>query len=189
MSTNSFSCSSQNLENQGPRLENFLGGHSYNDQEHKKYQSSTCNNITASSYIYQESEPTSHPTSNRSGIGMNDNSTIGLSMIKNWLRNNPALPQPEENTAKNEAEPPPCTASAQILSLSMSTGSQSDSPLPFLNGNAGESSTIDGKQHSGNALDSQTGAIDSVPRKSIDTFGQRTSIYRGVTRFFPFLFC
>ncbi|CAI9787160.1 unnamed protein product [Fraxinus pennsylvanica] len=183
MSMNSFSCSSQNLENQeGPRLENFLGGHSYNDQEHKKYQSSTCNNITASSHIYQEPDPTSHPTSNRSGIGMNGNSTIGLSMIKNWLRNNPALPQPEENTAKNEAEPPPCTASAQTLSLSMSTGTQSDSPLPFLNGNVGESSTLDSKQHPGNALESQTGAIASVPRKSIDTFGQRTSIYRGVTR-------
>ncbi|KAL2482248.1 AP2-like ethylene-responsive transcription factor BBM [Forsythia ovata] len=174
MSMNSFSCSSQNLENQErPRLENFLDGHSYNDQEHKKYQDS---------YIYQEPEANSHPTSNHSGTGMNDNGTIGLSMIKNWLRNNPAPPQPEENTAKNEAEPPPSTASEKTLSLSMSTGSQPDSPLPFFNGNVGESSTLDIKQHSGNALDSQTGAIDAMPRKSIDTFGQRTSIYRGVTR-------
>ncbi|KAL2558847.1 AP2-like ethylene-responsive transcription factor BBM [Forsythia ovata] len=174
MSMNCFSCSSQNLENQErPRLENFLDGHSYNDQEHKKYQDS---------YIYQEPEANSHPTSNHSGTGMNDNSTIGLSMIKNWLRNNPAPPQPEENTAKNEAEPPPSTASAKTLSLSMSTGSQPDSPLPFFNGNVGESSTLDIKQHSGSALDSQTGAIDAMPRKSIDTFGQRTSIYRGVTR-------
>jgi AP2-like factor (ANT lineage) len=31
-------------------------------------------------------------------------------------------------------------------------------------------------------MDSPSSAIEAVPRKSIDTFGQRTSIYRGVTR-------
>lgn len=87
-------------------------------------------------------------------------------------------------------------SSAQSLSLSMSTGSQPGSALPLLNANGGlngvESSCSDNnKQQKATAatatagidLESQTGAIEAVPRKSIDTFGQRTSIYRGVTRF------
>ncbi|KAI3459117.1 hypothetical protein Pfo_015780 [Paulownia fortunei] len=202
LSMNSFSCSSQNLENQDrPKLENFLGvgGHSFADrhQEQKKL----CNPISSSnnyqlnghdnSYnIYQETEATSHTNTsnnNNSGGGMNgNNSTIGLSMIKNWLRNNPAPPHAVENKIGNEAaKPQEAGTGAQTLSLSMSTGSQSSTPLPLLNGNAIESCTSNSKlQQCGSAAgDGQTGgAIESVPRKSIDTFGQRTSIYRGVTR-------
>lgn len=188
---NSFSCSSQNLENQDrPKLENFLGvgGQSFahDHQEQKKL----CNPISSSnnyhqlnghdsSYnIYQDTEATSHTnTSNNStGGGMNgNNSTIGLSMIKNWLRNNPAPPHAAENKGGSEAAPPHgAAAGAQTLSLSMSTGSHSSSPLP---------SDSKLQQCGSAAVEGQTGgAIESVPRKSIDTFGQRTSIYRGVTR-------
>ncbi|KAL6346453.1 hypothetical protein AAG906_033249 [Vitis piasezkii] len=72
------------------------------------------------------------------------------------------------------------------VSLSMSTGSQSSSPLPLLTasagggGSGGESSSSYNKKAT--PLDSQTSAIETVPRKSMDTFGQRRSIYRGVTR-------
>ncbi|KAG8380333.1 hypothetical protein BUALT_Bualt06G0004700 [Buddleja alternifolia] len=185
---NNFSCSSSNnLDNQErPKLENFLGvgkfSHSFTDhhhhhQEHKNLQHIYQNNIghdNHNSYnIYQENdEAISHETNATAGHveSMNgNNSTIGLSMIKNWLRNNPAPPQAEENKVDNEAVAPP-VAGAQSLSLSMSTGSQISSPnLPIPNGN--------------NSVESSTTcAIDSVPRKSADTFGQRTSIYRGVTR-------
>uniref|UniRef100_J3LEQ9 AP2/ERF domain-containing protein n=1 Tax=Oryza brachyantha TaxID=4533 RepID=J3LEQ9_ORYBR len=68
----------------------------------------------------------------------------------------------------------------------MSTGSH----LPIVvaggtgsaSGGAAESTSSENKRASG-AMDSPGGgAIEAVPRKSIDTFGQRTSIYRGVTR-------
>uniref|UniRef100_A0A0E0K2D6 AP2/ERF domain-containing protein n=1 Tax=Oryza punctata TaxID=4537 RepID=A0A0E0K2D6_ORYPU len=75
--------------------------------------------------------------------------------------------------------------SSQSLALSMSTGSH----LPIVvaggggaSGGAAESTSSENKRASG-AMDSPGGgAIEAVPRKSIDTFGQRTSIYRGVTR-------
>ncbi|KAF0918746.1 hypothetical protein E2562_026055 [Oryza meyeriana var. granulata] len=76
--------------------------------------------------------------------------------------------------------------SAQSLALSMSTGSHL--PIVVAGGGgsastgAAESTSSENKRTSG-AMDSPGGgAIEAVPRKSIDTFGQRTSIYRGVTR-------
>ncbi|KAL0452251.1 UNVERIFIED_CONTAM: AP2-like ethylene-responsive transcription factor BBM2 [Sesamum latifolium] len=169
VSMNSFSCSRQNQE-ETPKLENFLGvgGRNFTDHnpEHNDLQAAGCNPIrdTTSYNIYQESD-TNNMSSSTGGIinGMNS-STMGLSMIKNWLRNNRAPPQSTDDKVGVEAEPPQA-AVPQTLSLSMSTGSSSDSKLQA-------------------AADSQSsgGAIESVPRKSIDTFGQRTSIYRGVTR-------
>lgn len=143
VSINTFSCSSQNLEDQNrPKLENFLGVHQEQQKSYNMYQ--------------DQSEATSH--SNAANT-----STIGLSMITNWLRNNPA---PPPHAPDNKEEAPPPAATAQTLSLSMSTGSQSSSPLP-----------------PDNKVEAQSGAaVESLPRKSIDTFGQRTSIYRGVTR-------
>ncbi|KAH6769516.1 Integrase-type DNA-binding superfamily protein [Perilla frutescens var. frutescens] len=147
---NTFSCSSQSLEDQNrPKLENFLGVH------HQERKSNNYHLNGSDDSIYQETEATSSHTNNGS-----NGSTIGLSMITNWLRNNPAPP----HAAENEAAATAGSGAAQTLSLSMSTGSQSSSPLPSDTKLAAE------------------GAIESVPRKSIDTFGQRTSIYRGVTR-------
>lgn len=190
---NSLSSSCNNEER--PKLENFLGvgGHTFADQlqEHKN---KLCNynhlnngydhNTSTYTTMYQQTstdhhhhhEQAQHPNNDINGGAGNNSSTIGLSMIKNWLRNNPSAPAPLDN--KVAGPPPPPPAASQTLSLSMSTGSQSSSTLPLLNANATtESCTSDGK------LDAQTGgAIESVPRKSIDTFGQRTSIYRGVTR-------
>ncbi|KAL1552188.1 AP2-like ethylene-responsive transcription factor AIL1 [Salvia divinorum] len=144
MSINTYSCSSQNLEDQNrPKLENFLGVHQENSYN-----------------IYQENEATSNPNPNATA------STIGLSMITNWLRNNPAPPHAAETKA--------ATASAQTLSLSIS---QSTTPLPSDSKSA--AAAVEGQTA---ASASAATAIESVPRKSIDTFGQRTSIYRGVTR-------
>ncbi|KAL0402668.1 UNVERIFIED_CONTAM: AP2-like ethylene-responsive transcription factor BBM2 [Sesamum latifolium] len=185
---NSFSCSthshshSLSLENQEtPKLENFLGvggqtsfahDHHHHHQHHNKKlclddiaSNSDTNYDTSNFNIYQETEPTSHTNTTT-------NSTIGLSMIKNWLRSNPAPPDNKGGADEAVAPPPPAgpaAAGAQTLSLSMTT-----------NGNAMESCASDSK-----LADSQAaggGAVESVPRKSIDTFGQRTSIYRGVTR-------
>ncbi|KAG8390716.1 hypothetical protein BUALT_Bualt01G0112400 [Buddleja alternifolia] len=169
MSMNSYSCSNQET----PKLENFLG-HSFtdhNNQAHNKIQapSNTINggheNNNYSNIYMQEAagEPNSHTNTNNS-------SAMGLSMIKNWLRNNPAPPHvAETKEAAAEALPPGPVAGSQSLSLSMSTGSQADGKL---------------NQNNSSGVEGQSGAIESVPRKSIDTFGQRTSIYRGVTRYF-----
>ncbi|RZC29671.1 AP2-like ethylene-responsive transcription factor PLT2, partial [Glycine soja] len=69
-------------------------------------------------------------------------------------------------------------------SLSMSTGSQSSTSLLLLTASVdnGESSSDNKQPNTSAALDSsQTEAIETAPRKSIDTFGQRTSIYRDLT--------
>ncbi|XP_071922561.1 AP2-like ethylene-responsive transcription factor BBM2 [Coffea arabica] len=161
-----------NLENQEPKLENFLG-------------------VGGQNSLHLPSQTVEASSSNGNG-------TIGLSMIKNWLRNNPSTSQPENKIINGNDGVVVCSNNAQNLSLSMSMGSQSTSALPLLTaascsdgeGGGGESSTSDNtntnKQQNGGigitSLDSQSGAIEAVPRKSIDTFGQRTSIYRGVTR-------
>ncbi|XP_077228956.1 AP2-like ethylene-responsive transcription factor BBM [Tasmannia lanceolata] len=168
------SSSNQNLEPEEPKLEDFLGGHSFSDHDQKL---SGCNALQTT---YDDSSD--YMFSNTPNTG---NSSIGLSMIKTWLRNQPAPPQAEN---KNDpASNGGTLTNVQTLSLSMSTGSQSSSPLPLLGvtgGSGGESSSSENKQRTSTptTLDSQTGAIEAVPRKSIDTFGQRTSIYRGVTR-------
>ncbi|GLT87893.1 hypothetical protein SLE2022_059460 [Rubroshorea leprosula] len=158
--------SSCNTQNQEPKLENFLGG-------------PTVAATGAGEYIFPNGGGGGDDGSITTINGGGSNSSIGLSMIKTWLRNQPAPPsttQPE--SAKNNG-------GAQTLSLSMSTGSSQ--LLTVSNGGAsgGDSSSSDtNKQQktTTTCLDSQTGAIEAVPRKSIDTFGQRTSIYRGVTR-------
>ena len=217
------SCSSHhNLENQEPKLENFLGCRSFADHDQKLQ---GCNSITApydnsTDYIFPNcslqlpSEPVDNtPTLRASGGGGGstaiNNSSIGLSMIKTWLRNQPApIHQDNNNTTNNKGADSGTVGggaaggnlpNAQTLSLSMSTGSRSSSPLPLLTASAGggvggvvsggESSSSDNKKTTTTTtLDSQTTAIETVPRKSIDTFGQRTSIYRGVTRYISFVF-
>lgn len=195
------SCTSQNLENQHqPKLENFLGRHSLGHHENASYNNSSdymFNNCS----LQLPSEAANGVSNSGGGAADGDgggggggnihnNSSIGLSMIKTWLRNQPAPPHQTDN--KNDGSASGANnrslTSAQTLSLSMSTGSQSSSPLPLLTvstagGSGGESSSSDNKQPKATTgLDSQTAPMEATPRKSIDTFGQRTSIYRGVTR-------
>lgn len=199
------SCNDQNQE---PKLENFLGGHSFSGHEQKLhgctsvYDTPTASTV-AGDYMFQNcslqlpsddnNNNNARAISNGGENSNNNSSSIGLSMIKTWLRNQPA-PAPAPAPAQTEAVSMNGSggSSAQTLSLSMSTGSA----LPLLNANGGlngvESSCSDNNKQkkttvaaatAGINLESQTGAIEAVPRKSIDTFGQRTSIYRGVTRF------
>ncbi|XP_022719842.1 AP2-like ethylene-responsive transcription factor BBM [Durio zibethinus] len=200
------SCNSQNLDqsNQEPKLENFLGNHSFsNHQQNKLHGCNTMYNTTTGEYIFPNcslqlpSEDTSNARTNYGGDDSNNNknnnnnntnintgnssSSIGLSMIKTWLRNQPA---PTQSEAKNNG------SASQSLSLSMGTGSQAGSPLPLLTtstggGSGGESSSSDNnkQQKTPTGMEiTQSSASEAMPRKSIDTFGQRTSIYRGVTR-------
>lgn len=190
-------CSSQNLENQNqPKLENFLGRHSFEHHENAAYNNNG-NYMFNNSSLQLPSEAAKGVASSGAGGcsgSISNTSSIGLSMIKTWLRNQP-VPAPQQDNENDGAGTASSggnsgsLASAQTLSLSMSTGSQSSSTLPLLTastavgGRGGESSSSDNKmQKTASGLDSQTGAIEAVPRKSIDTFGQRTSIYRGVTR-------
>ncbi|KAL5834276.1 hypothetical protein ACOSQ4_013773 [Xanthoceras sorbifolium] len=230
--------STQNLDQtQEPKLENFLGGHSFSDHDQQKLHG--CNTMygtaaasaAAGDYMFPNcslqlpSEDDHHHhhhhnhqhtiTNGRSASNNNNNnngggesnptttttttnnngngSSIGLSMIKTWLRNqpSPAVQAASAAEAKNSTNNNG-GGSAQSLSLSMSTGSHQSagSPLPLLTASGGDSSSSDNNKQQKTTstaavappLDSQTGAIETVPRKSIDTFGQRTSIYRGVTR-------
>lgn len=210
----------QNLETQQqqqPKLENFLGRHSLADHHHDHTAAAAAANYmfptTFGGSLHLPSEEPNggenNINNNNSNNGnSNNSSSIGLSMIKTWLRNQPAPPTHQES--KNDVGATTGTgggsnngatnglnimtntnAQSSTLSLSMSTGSQSSSPLPLLApSSGGESSSSDNNKQrqqqprtTAAGLDSQTGSIEAVPRKSIDTFGQRTSIYRGVTRF------
>ncbi|XP_065875236.1 AP2-like ethylene-responsive transcription factor BBM [Euphorbia lathyris] len=181
--------------NQEPKLENFLGGDSFANHEQKlpSLYNGHGNGHGNGDYMFvaPNDSTTTNGEDNNSSTTCN-NSSFGLSMIKTWLRNQPG-PVATTTESKNGNGG---GGGAQSLSLSMSTGSQS---LLLTNGE-GNINGVGGEHQSSSSdnnnklqqqqkmttvssgLDSQTGAIESVPRKSIDTFGQRTSIYRGVTR-------
>lgn len=188
------SCNGQNLEShqQQPKLENFLGRHSFANHE----QSSYSNNSTTADYMYPSC--LSKATNSNGTTGNNNNSIIGLSMIKTWLRNQPPAQAQNDGGASGSINNNNgnTTSSSQTLSLSMSTGSQSSSTLPLLTTSTAQaaetcSTSVDNKQlpSKTTTTTNNNGAIEAVPRKSIDTFGQRTSIYRGVTRFSLFILC
>ncbi|KAK7340395.1 hypothetical protein VNO77_21097 [Canavalia gladiata] len=177
------SCNNQNMnhnqqQQQQPKLENFLGGNSFGDHEHQTYGG----NSVSRDYMFPNSSlqlPSQPATAG--GGGASTCNSIGLSTIKTWLRNQ--APQSENNNNENGGSSSSRT-SVQTLSLSMSTGSQSSTSLPLLTTSVDGETSSDNKQPLTTAsLDTtQTAPNDTAPRKSIDTFGQRTSIYRGVTR-------
>ncbi|KAJ0580950.1 putative transcription factor AP2-EREBP family [Helianthus annuus] len=136
----------ENPEIQPPKFENFL------------------NIGNTGSYMYQL-PPEVTTTRGNSNTAT---SSIGLSMIKNWLRNNPTPSNQNAATGPQETAPMSVFSSGartNELSLSMGTGGDDNKRQQM------EVATT---------VDSENAA--AVPRKSIDTFGQRTSIYRGVTR-------
>ncbi|KAL6565263.1 hypothetical protein OROGR_002214 [Orobanche gracilis] len=189
-----------------PKLENFLG-HSLSHTTHQEPKKICTGSISSSninyyyynnnnSYnnlLFQENEATSGTNTTAAAADNNDNNNsgsigFGLSMIKNWLRNNPTPTHAGENNVGDHLGPA-AEAGAETLSLSMSTGSRSSNPLiSLLNGSAVEScaSQYNKVQQRGGGAEvdggQAGGAVESTPRKTIDTFGQRTSIYRGVTR-------
>ncbi|GLT95568.1 hypothetical protein SLE2022_132440 [Rubroshorea leprosula] len=160
--------SSCNTQNQNPKQENLLRGPSAA--------------TTVEEYLFPNCS--SNGGGEEGGItnknGDGSSSTFGLSMIKTWLRNQPAPPSITQPDCSNS------NGGGQTLSLSMSTGTSQLHTASNGGTSGGKSSSSDAnkqqKTTTATGLDSQTGAIKAVPRKSIDTFGQRTSIYRGVTR-------
>jgi AP2-like factor, ANT lineage len=168
------------IEESEPKLEDFLGGNSFVSEQDQ-----------SGGYLFSGVPMASNTNSNNSG-----SSTMELSMIKTWLRNNQVpQPHPEDMSTDASANSFGCsdslgrndtvaTGSSQSLALSMSTGSHL--PIVVAGGSAGgaasESTSLENKRANG-AMDLPGSAVvEAVPRKSIDTFGQRTSIYRGVTR-------
>lgn len=180
------------MGNQEPKLENFLG----------------VGCVGGTSLFNQHQH---NGGGGGGGGGNNNNTSIGLSMIKSWLRNNPT-PPPENNRSESSSIPDEgivgnFVSNAQNLSLSMSSGGgggDSLSALPLLmaapstsDGGGESSSTSETNKHQQTTTTtpphnmqgvhdhSESGAvIETLPtRKSVDTFGQRTSIYRGVTRY------
>lgn len=176
-------------DGEAPKLEDFLGGNSFSDvQDH------------AGSYLFSSGGAAiggGAATSSHGVDGGRGGSTIELSMIKTWLRNDNNQAQNEQAmSADASATTYACSGALaasgngvgaassrgqQGLALSMSMGSNSHPQMPVVAAAAGggaESTSSENKR-----VDSPSaGTGDAVQRKSIDTFGQRTSIYRGVTR-------
>ncbi|GAA0173945.1 DNA-binding transcription factor [Lithospermum erythrorhizon] len=100
----------------------------------------------------------------------------GIPYLKNWVDDN----YPSEQHAINH-QIIGGGGELQSLSLSMSPGSQSSScitaPKQIITSPGTEIVPVDTKKKN-----SKLGPKQTVHRKSIDTFGQRTSQYRGVTR-------
>ncbi|GMH11414.1 hypothetical protein Nepgr_013255 [Nepenthes gracilis] len=181
---------------QEPKLENFLGGsHSFAENS----LSSSYHNSNGD-YMY-----TADALNPRTGGSSSSGNGINVSMIKTWLRSQPISTQPPATKEGSGGEGGGLT-SAQMLSLSvMGSGFESTTALPFLTPSSGgyggggegkdslsdnnDRAVDDKKQQNGGGNVTSSGGIEpggtatqAVNRKSIDTFGQRTSIYRGVTR-------
>ncbi|XP_009404317.2 AP2-like ethylene-responsive transcription factor AIL1 [Musa acuminata AAA Group] len=99
-------------------------------------------------------------------LGMDGSTSI--SGMKSWLRQNQHIPE------KQPVEAYECNI--QSLSLSMGPVSQSV-PLKIVPMASPLEAADDPK-----CLNAESADREPVPRKSIETFGQRTSQYRGVTR-------
>uniref|UniRef100_A0A0D9V933 AP2/ERF domain-containing protein n=1 Tax=Leersia perrieri TaxID=77586 RepID=A0A0D9V933_9ORYZ len=132
------------------------------------------------------------------GGGGGGNGGIGLSMIKNWLRSQPApAPQPQAlSLSMNMAGTVTATAllaggggergrvlpAAESLSTSahgaVTSCGRKENSVEEGSGSAGAVVAV-GSESGGGAV-VEAGA--ATARKTVDTFGQRTSIYRGVTR-------
>lgn len=88
--------------------------------------------------------------------------------------NNSLLPQVQNTLTATPTsyELPENSSTLQSLTLSMGSGKRSTC----------ETST-GGDNTSNDNTNSTTSIVEANPRRTLDTFGQRTSIYRGVTRF------
>ncbi|KAL5988298.1 hypothetical protein ACLOJK_036061 [Asimina triloba] len=108
----------------------------------------------------------------------------GIPGLKNWVARHYSTSHALEDDGSGPAGAMGAVGygDLQPLSLSMSTGSQSScvtAPQPQITAGGLECVASDGKKRGSGKL----GQKQPVHRKSIDTFGQRTSQYRGVTRY------
>lgn len=100
------------------------------------------------------------------GYGGDDGSggSLGLSMINTWLRNQPVANVDNQENGNG----------ARGLSLSMNSTTSCDSNNDNNSIVVAQGKTIDD-------------SVEAAPKKTIESFGQRTSIYRGVTRCLSFI--
>lgn len=101
--------------------------------------------------------------------------------LKTWLRHQAAAEKAGQHQHQHQRGLNNALATLQPLTLSMSAGSHQSSVSTPVHGQlvAGESPTGPEPRKRGAG---RAGSKEPSPRKSIDTFGQRTSVYRGVTR-------
>lgn len=92
--------------------------------------------------------------------------------------NNSLMPQVQSTLSATPTnyELPENSSTLQSLTLSMGSGKRSTC----------EAST--GETNSNDNTNSTASIVEANPRRTLDTFGQRTSIYRGVTRCVCFFF-
>ncbi|EXC17472.1 AP2-like ethylene-responsive transcription factor AIL1 [Morus notabilis] len=111
-----------------------------------------------------------------------ENSHVGLiptsnGVYKSWLGQ--TLPYHHGDDDQKSAADQSTGCSFQSLSLTMSPTSQDGSRHHH---HVGAISTLQVSDSRKRSVNGKSSAKEPVPRKSIDTFGQRTSQYRGVTR-------
>ncbi|KAL1195463.1 AP2-like ethylene-responsive transcription factor BBM [Cardamine amara subsp. amara] len=121
-----------------PKLENFLG---------------------CSTTIYNTNENVGDGSDGSGGGDGGGGGSLGLSMIKTWLRNHPVANVDQQDN----------NGGARGLSLSMNSSTNCDSSNYNNNDVVVQEKTI-------------VDVVEATPKKTIESFGQRTSIYRGVTR-------
>ncbi|XP_010273924.1 PREDICTED: AP2-like ethylene-responsive transcription factor AIL1 [Nelumbo nucifera] len=145
-----------------------------NNGEREREENPTDQSSLIQSFHYNENPHAILPTVHLQATNPNPNpgnslyhvpldSATSISGFKSWLRQTPFSGE------KSSAE---ANCNFQSLSLSMNPGSQTGVP-----GLASSPGSDNRKRQVGKAVNREP-----VPRKSIDTFGQRTSQYRGVTR-------
>jgi hypothetical protein len=102
--------------------------------------------------------------------------------LKTWLRHQAAAEKAGQQQQQQQQRGLNALATLQPLTLSMSAGSHQSSvstPVHAPSHLVAESPTGPEPRKRGAG---RAGSKEPSPRKSIDTFGQRTSVYRGVTR-------
>jgi len=132
-----------NNEQNGPKLENFLG---------------------RTTTIYNTNETVVDGNGDCGGGDGGGGGSLGLSMIKTWLSNHSVANANHQDNGNG----------ARGLSLSMNS-STSDSNNYNNNDDVVQEKTI-------------VDVVETTPKKTIESFGQRTSIYRGVTRLISFIY-
>ncbi|KAL2336450.1 hypothetical protein Fmac_010896 [Flemingia macrophylla] len=176
-----------NSNEEGPKLEDFLGCYSnspiaeskvfcqdsQHDQNQGQNNASKINVNVAPSFCTNADIETGESLTNPSSLlqsfhAYNDNSHALIptnGMYKSWLA------QTQFSDGKPPAETNGCNF--QSLSLTMS---------PSVQNGVGAISSVQVSDDNRKRVMAKSHAREPVPRKSIDTFGQRTSQYRGVTR-------
>jgi len=173
-----------NSNEKGPKLEDFLGCYSNSpnkvfcqDSQHDQNQSqsnvSKINVNVAPNFCTNADIETGDCLTNPSSLlqsfhAYNDNPHALIptnGMYKSWLA------QTQFSDVKPSTEANGCNF--QSLSLTMS---------PTVQNGVGAISSVQALEDNRKRAMAKSHAREPVPRKSIDTFGQRTSQYRGVTR-------